>query len=229
MYLAMVIMALVLLPYALLSRRTAMRSVCAYCRWVRFSARWIVGIRSEIRGSVPDPPVIICSKHQSFFDILILCSVLPDARFVMKRELRLVPIVGYFARRIGCIAIDRGKGSEAVSKLRAAAMTPAVQSGQLVIFPQGTRVTPGEIKPYRIGAAILYQAAQLPCVPVATNVGVLWPRRSIMRRPGVAVVEFLAPIAPGLSVTDLTARLTREVETASNRLIDEAERYPASP
>ena len=222
MYLVMAIMALVLLPYSALSRQAAAKCIRAYCLWVRWSAGWIVGLSSQIRGCVPDGGVLICSKHQSFFDILILCSVLPEPRFIMKQEIRLLPIVGHFARRIGCIAIDRGKGSEAVGALREAAKCDEVLAGQLVIFPQGTRVEPGKNRPYKIGAAILYEGMGVPCVPVATNVGMFWPRRSLIRRTGNAVVEFLPEIKPGLSLEDFRTVLSHTVETASDQLIEEA-------
>jgi 1-acyl-sn-glycerol-3-phosphate acyltransferase len=98
----------------------------------------------------------------------------------------------------------------------------AADPGQLIIYPQGTRVAPGVARPYKVGTGLLYEQLGQPCVPVATNVGVFWPKRGILRKPGLAVVEFLPPIAPGLPVADFMARLEEEVETHSNRLMAEA-------
>jgi 1-acyl-sn-glycerol-3-phosphate acyltransferase len=96
------------------------------------------------------------------------------------------------------------------------------EPGQLIIYPQGTRVAPGVTKPYKVGTGLLYDQLGQPCYPVATNVGVFWPKRGILRKPGLAVVEFLPPIAPGLKVQDFMARLETDVETHSNRLMAEA-------
>ena len=98
----------------------------------------------------------------------------------------------------------------------------AAEPGQLIIYPQGTRVAPGATQPYKVGTGLLYEQLGQPCYPVATNVGVFWPKRGILRKPGLAVVEFLPPIAPGLPVPEFMARLEAEVETHSNRLMAEA-------
>ena len=98
----------------------------------------------------------------------------------------------------------------------------AQEPGQLIIYPQGTRVAPGADKPYKIGTAVLYQQTGQTCVPAATNVGVFWPRHGILRKPGLAVVEFLPPIAPGLETGAFMAELEAVVENHSNRLMAEA-------
>ena len=101
--------------------------------------------------------------------------------------------------------------------------------GQLVIYPQGTRVAPGDHKPYKVGVGILYEELDQPCYPVATNVGLFWPKRGILRKPGTAVVEFLDPIEPGLSKEDFMAVLEERIEGRSNALMAEAGFVAASP
>ncbi len=91
-----------------------------------------------------------------------------------------------------------------------------------MIYPQGTRVAPGASRPYKVGTAILYEAMNLPCVPVATNIGLFWPRRGFFRKQGTAIVEFLDPIQPGLARDAFLARIEGEIEAASNRLMAEA-------
>ena len=88
------------------------------------------------------------------------------------------------------------------------------RAGQLVIYPQGTRVTPGARPPFKVGAGVLYERLGTACVPAATNAGVFWGRRSWYRRPGSAVVEFLEPIAPGLPIPEFMARIEAAVEAA---------------
>ncbi|MGB5871977.1 MAG: lysophospholipid acyltransferase family protein [Albidovulum sp.] len=222
MYLAMPVMALWWTPIALVRRDGVFDAVHAYCNWVRRSAAFLVGLKSEIRGEVPQDEVIIASKHQSFFDIIMIVSVVPRPKFIMKKQLMWAPILGWYAKRMRCIPVDRGKRSLAMAKMVADVKASADQPGQLVIYPQGTRVAAGVRKPYKIGVGVLYDQLAQDCVPAATNVGVFWPRHGILRKPGLAVVEFLPRISAGDSVEAFMARLEREVEDTSNRLMSEA-------
>ena len=222
MYAAMVVLAIVYAIPAMISRSGAWAGVHAYCRWVRLSARVMVGLRSEIRGEVPQGEVLIASKHQSFFDIILICSVVARPKFIMKKELKWAPILGWYALRIGCIPVDRGKKGRAIAEMKRAVAEGAKVPGQLIIYPQGTRVAPGVPMPYKVGTGLLYQQVGQTCIPAATNVGVFWPRHGIYRKPGLAVVEFLPPIPPGKPVGDFMAELERVVETASDRLMAEA-------
>ncbi|RWR26568.1 1-acyl-sn-glycerol-3-phosphate acyltransferase [Sinirhodobacter populi] len=223
MYLAMALIGVCLFPVALIGGRSVAIGICRlFCHWVRFSARWIVGLRTEVRGAVPTGDVLIAAKHQSFLDILLIYSALPRGKFVMKKELVQTPFVGWYARLIGCIPVDRGKRGAAIKAMLAAVRNPRFAGGQLIIFPQGTRVAPGAKMDYKIGAAALYHALKQPCVPVATNVGVFWGRHSLLRKPGLAVVEFLSEIPPGEELHAFTRQIEAAIETASDRLMAEA-------
>lgn len=221
MYLSMAAFALAYTPGALLDRRIARQGVRAWCRTVRWLARTVAGLDSEVRGEVPQDEVLVAAKHQSFFDIIILLSVLPRPRFVMKKELERAPILGWYARRIGCVSVDRGKKGQAIQAMLAGARAGQDGVGQLVIYPQGTRVAPGAHLPYKVGSGVLYGELGVPCVPVACNVGVFWARHSLYRKPGRAVVEFLAPIPPGLPLRAFMQELEARVETRSNQLMGE--------
>lgn len=222
MYLAMAIVAVAFAPLVLRNKERAFQAVHLFCRYVRWSAATILGLRTEIRGEVPRDEVLIAAKHQSFLDIIIMVSVLPRPRFIMKKELLRAPFVGWYATRIGCIPVDRGKRGAAVEKMLRDVEAGRTAPGQLIIYPQGTRVAPGVSMPYKIGSGVLYAQLGQPCVPAATNVGVFWPRRSLLRRPGLAVVEFLPRIEPGLPQAAFMARLHAEIEAASDRLMQEA-------
>jgi 1-acyl-sn-glycerol-3-phosphate acyltransferase len=226
MYLAMFLMGLFFIPLTLIKRDNAFWAVHTYCRWVRWTAGWMVGLRSEIRGVVPTGEVIVASKHQSFFDIIMIVSVTPRPKFIMKAVLKWAPILGWFALKIGCVPVERGKRGAAIKKMVADVKSGAQEAGQLIIFPQGTRVAAGAHLPYKVGAAILYQQTGQAVVPTATNVGVFWPRHGIYRKPGLAVVEFLPVIDPvnanDLDVGAFTAQLEAIIEPASNQLMAEA-------
>lgn len=222
MYLAMAVIAIGFAPFALFSRNAAVKACHVFCQWVLFSLRLLCGLKTEVRGVPPTDEVMIGAKHQSFLDIIAIYNAVPRGKFIMKRELMWTPFLGQYALRIGCVPVDRGKRGAAIAKMKADVQAGTEFPGQLIIYPQGTRVAPGVAKSYKVGTGLLYEQLSQPCVPVGTNVGVFWPKRGILRRPGVAVVEFLPRIEPGLPVPAFMAKLEVEVEASSNRLMAEA-------
>jgi 1-acyl-sn-glycerol-3-phosphate acyltransferase len=220
-YALMAVVGILGAPLALWSVDGAYAVCRAYCRAVFFCLRTICGLRVEVRGVPPQGEVLVAAKHQSFLDILILFEALPRAKFIMKKELKWAPILGLYALRIGSTPVNRGDRSKAM-KAMVEHVGEAREPRQLVIYPQGTRVAPGARPPFKVGAGVLYDRMGVTCVPAATNAGVFWGRRSPYRRPGLAVVEFLEPIAPGMPVTAFMGRLEAVVEEASDRLMREA-------
>ena len=222
MYLAMLVLGIVFLPWAVFSRNGARAACHAFCRWVRFSLRLLTGLGTEVRGPVPQGEVLIAAKHQSFLDIILIFGAVPRGKFIMKRELIWAPILGLYALRIGCVPVNRGKRGQAITRMMADVKSGAQDPGQLIIYPQGTRVAPGVRGPYKAGTAALYGQMGQECVPVAANVGLFWPKRGILRKPGLAVVEFLPAIPPGLPNAEFMARMEADIESASDRLLVEA-------
>ncbi|WP_425084312.1 lysophospholipid acyltransferase family protein [Ruegeria profundi] len=220
-YVWMLILGIVYLPYAIFTKQGALRACKTYARSTMWLARWMVGIRCEVRGTVPTGEVVIGAKHQSFLDIIMIFDAIPHGKFIMKRELLWTPVIGMYARRLGCIPVNRGKKGAAVAKMVKDVAKEFAEPGQLVIYPQGTRVAPGVSKPYKVGTAILYSGLGFPCVPVATNAGVFWPRSGILRKPGLAIVDFLNPIEPGVERDAFLNRLENVIETRSNALMKE--------
>lgn len=221
MYLMMPIVGLVFAPWAIFSKRGARACCKTYSRWVFWTARWMVGIRCEVRGTPPEGEVLIAAKHQSFLDIMMIFTALPTAKFIMKKEILRTPVVGQYAKLLDCVAVDRGKRGAAITKMVEEVEAGRQERGQLIIYSQGTRVAPGVKAEYKVGTGVLYEQLNQTCVPVATNVGVLWPRTGIWRKPGVAVVEFLDPIEPGLERKAFMEQLETRVEAASNKLMRE--------
>lgn len=222
MYVAMLVLGIVFFPYALLSRDGASKACHTFCRYVRWSAAWMIGLKTEVRGAVPTGEVMIAAKHQSFLDVIMIYGAVPRGKFIMKRILMYAPILGQYGLRIGCVPVDRGKRGQAIRKMLADVEAGQAQGGQLIIYPQGTRIEPGVKAPYKVGTAALYKELDQPCVPVAANVGVFWPKRGFYRKPGVAVVEFLEPIEPGLTTEDYLTLLEELIETRSDALAAEA-------
>ena len=221
-YAAMPVVGLLYTPWAIWSRDGAVAACHAWCRVVRRVTRVVAGIETEVRGTAPTGEALVAAKHQSFLDIILIYGAVPRGKFIMKKELVWAPVLGQFALRIGCVPVDRGRRGQAIRKMLADVASGRADPGQLIIYPQGTRLAPGAKAPYKSGTAALYQELGQPCVPVACNVGLFWPRNGIAIRPGRAVVEFLPPIPAGLPSPEFLQRLEAEIEPASDRLMAEA-------
>ncbi len=220
-YAATTLLALAGLP-ALISGRSVLRLARAWGRVTLWLLRVIAGTRVEFRGlgNIPPGPLLVAAKHQSALETLALCTVLPDFAYVLKRELLLIPLIGWYLSRGGMVAIDRSKGSRAMSLMNAAAAEAIGQGRQLIIFPEGTRRPVGAPPAYKQGLSHLYTALNVPCLPVALNTGLFWARNSLLRRPGTAVIEFLPPIPPGLPRQEFQSVAQERLEAASNALVE---------
>ncbi|MEO0750195.1 MAG: lysophospholipid acyltransferase family protein [Pseudomonadota bacterium] len=222
MYGSMPVFGIVFLPWALISRKGAIAACKSWTHYNLWCARCLVGIRYEVRGTPPADQVMIAAKHQSFLDIIMIFISIPAGKYIMKRELMYAPVIGQYALKLGCVPVNRGKRSQAIKKMVEDVEKGAQEPGQLIIYPQGTRIAPGVKAPYKVGTGVLYEELGQDCVPVATNVGLFWGRRGIMKRPGLAVVEFLPRIEAGLERNAFMETLEQVVEEASDRLMEEA-------
>ncbi len=186
--------------------------------------RVIAGVDCEIRGreKIPAGPLIVASKHQSAWETFALLTLFDNPLFILKRELTWIPFFGWLLIKGRMVAIDRRRGKEALAAMNERARVELGQGRQLIIFPEGTRRPAGAEPRYKFGVAHIYAAEGVPCLPVALNSGLFWPRRSILRKPGKVVVDILDPIPPGMEKDAFFARLQEEIEAASNRLIAEA-------
>lgn len=223
------VMGLLGAPLVAWSERRSRWLMKAYDAAVFRLLRVMTGARVEVRGTVPDYPCIVAAKHQSQLDVYILFHTLPRPRFIMKASLARVPVFGFYTRRVGCIAIERGKPGEATRALQLLQKTERAAGGnigQVVVYPQGTRIAPGTAAPYKRGAALFAEALDLPIVPVAVNTGVFWSRDGRLAGPGTAVVEFLEPLPGDTGVDATVAELESTVEAASDRLLAEATGAP---
>jgi 1-acyl-sn-glycerol-3-phosphate acyltransferase len=211
-------------PGRVISRRLAVRGMEAWAGGVDRLLR-LVPITVEVRGAhnLPKGAVLVASKHQSAWDTIVFHKLLDDPAIVLKRELLHIPLYGGFIRRAGMIPVDRDAGARSLRALVVEARAKAAEGRPILIFPEGSRAAPGQRLPYRPGAAALYTQLGLTCVPVALNSGLFWPRRQFRRRPGRIVLEFLPPIPPGLTRRTFAETLETAIETATDRLIAEAE------
>lgn len=205
-------------------RRWAMAALKAHAWTSLWWLRLICGTRLEVRGheKLPKGPVLVAAKHQSAWDTFGLIPLMRDPALVMKQELMLIPLYGWFSRKFRMIGVRRETGPAALRGMLREVRQRAGEGREILIFPEGTRRAPGAPPDYKPGVVLLYEGLRAPCCPVALNSGLFWPRRSLTRYPGVIIVEFLDPIPAGLPRKEFLARLKDAIETASGRLIEEA-------
>jgi 1-acyl-sn-glycerol-3-phosphate acyltransferase len=213
------------LPLLLAPRKILLRAVQAWARSNLWLLKVLTGTRVEFRGRerIPPGPLLVAAKHQSLWETFALLTVFDDPAFVLKRELMWLPLFGWLAWKAEMVPVDRGAGSSALADMNERARAEALRGRQILIFPEGTRRAPGAEPAYKFGIAHLYANLGLPCLPVALNSGLFWPRRRFIRSPGTIVVEFLEPIPHGLPRKEFLDQLQACIEAASSRLMAEGE------
>jgi 1-acyl-sn-glycerol-3-phosphate acyltransferase len=222
-YLNTVFWLIVALPTFFMPYRATVRAAQAWGRTNLILLRVIAGIDCEIRGreKIPRGALLVASKHQSAWETFALLTLFDNPLFILKRELQWIPIFGWYTIKGRMVAIDRRRGKQALAAMIERARTELSDRRQIIVFPEGTRRPAGAEPRYKSGVMHVYEAANVPCLPVALNSGLFWPRRTFMRKPGKVIVEILDPIPPGMEKEAFFARLQEVMEEASERLLEE--------
>ena len=228
-YLVLVVLIIIAIPTFVMPRPAIM----TVARWWARSSIWLMRVicrtKVEYRGleKIPNGPLIVASKHQSFWETFALLQFFDQPLFILKRELMWIPVFGLYLKKANMIGIDRQAGGRALLAMTRRAGEQVRRGRQLIIFPEGTRRPVDAPPSYKSGIAQIYVDCGVDCVPVALNSGLFWPRRTFMRYPGTLVVEFLDPLPPGLSRREFIARVSSVIEDATNRLVETARQEQA--
>jgi 1-acyl-sn-glycerol-3-phosphate acyltransferase len=225
-YVNLFVHLLVAMPTLLLPRRYVLGVARQWARTNLWLLRVICGIKADFRGleKIPRGGCIVASKHQSVWETFALLLFVDDPTFILKRELMWIPLFGWCLWKARMIPVNRGARGPALAAMTERAKIEVGGGRQILIFPEGTRRPPGAEPMYKYGVAHLYTEAGVPCVPVALNSGLFWPRRSFRRFPGTVVMQVCDPIAPGLDKAEFMTRLQDEIESASAELLEEGKR-----
>jgi 1-acyl-sn-glycerol-3-phosphate acyltransferase len=229
-YVVLIGLMIVGLPALLFGRHAVFGVARAWARSSLWLLKVICGLDTEFRGMerLPEGGYILAPKHQSIWETFALTLHAKDFSYILKRELTLIPVFGWYLKAAEQIAINRSSGRAALTEATSRAREVLGQGRQIFIFPEGTRRPAGAPPLYKFGVAAIYADTCVPCVPVALNSGLFWARRSFVRRPGKIVVEYLEPIPPGLGRDAFLSLLQERMESATNRLIAEAVRADPS-
>jgi 1-acyl-sn-glycerol-3-phosphate acyltransferase len=220
-YLVLFVYLIAAMPTLAMPRRALWWMVKTWSRTNLWLLKVISNIGYEFQGleNIPKGTALIASKHQSMWETFALIVVLKDPAYMLKRELLWIPFFGWCAKKAEMIPVDRGRGSQALAVMTQRAREETARGREIIIFPEGTRRAPGAEPKYKFGVAFLSTELGIPCVPVALNSGLFWPRRSFMRYPGVVRVAFLDPIPPGLDRQTFYDRLQDAIETKTAELV----------
>ncbi len=222
-YLNLAVYLVVAMPTLLLPYRCLLGVARAWARTNLWLLRVVCGIKAEFRGLDKIPPggVLIASKHQSAWETFALLPYIEDPTYILKRELMWIPLFGWCLWKAQMIPVNRGARGPALAAMTERAKVEAQRGRQIVIFPEGTRRPPGAEPKYKFGVAYLYAECGVPCVPMALNSGLFWPRRSFRRYPGTVVLQVCDPIPPGLEKTEFMAKLQHDLEAATAKIVEE--------
>lgn len=188
----------------------------------------ITGAKVEVRGveRIPSGPVLVASKHQSAWETMALLLYFPKATYIFKRELLFVPLFGLHMLKAEQVPINRGNRVQSLAAIQAGTRKAIERGRQIIIFPEGTRRSVGAPPAYKFGVARIYDALDVPCVPVALTSGLAWPRNTLLHYPKPILVEFLEPLPGNLSQTEFFRTVQERIEDATNRLQAEAGYIP---
>lgn len=223
-YINLICLMVLGLPSVLMGRGPATFMARTWARTSLWLLRTICGTRLEFRGTELMPPgaLVVAPKHQSILETFALTLAVDDFSYVHKRELTWIPLFGWYLWAVDQISINRSSGSTALNHVTNGVAAFLKLNRRILIFPEGTRRRVSAPPKYKYGVTHLYATLNARVMPAALNTGLFWPRRSFLRYPGVAVIEFLPVIEPGLSRDDFSQRLQDAIEEGTDRLVLEA-------
>ena len=185
--------------------------------------RYLLGLTFEQRGleNIPNEPVIYASKHQSAWDTMYFLWHHEDNAYVMKGELNRIPFWKWYMDKCQHVVVDRRGGASAMREMISDTKSILADKRSVIIFPEGTRVAPGETRRYHPGIAALYSQTNATVIPVALNSGYFWGRRHFIKKPGVLTIQFLPPIPKNMDRKAFMKELEIRIESATRKLENE--------
>ena len=196
---AIAVFVTALICYPFISRDKLDRIICQWARFNIWTLGWICGITHRVRGveNIPQGPAVIISNHQSAWETLAFQLIFPSQSYLLKRELLWIPVFGWGLAMSRPIAINRARKNRALDTLVKQGIFRLNEGRWLVIFPEGSRMPPGQPAKFQAGGAMIATKSKHPVLPVAHNAGVFWPKRSFVKNPGVVDVIVGEPIQTG--------------------------------
>ena len=222
-----VVLVSALLPLSIEQRYVIPRNWGLFHTWL---AKVVCGLDYKVEGqeNLPAVPFVSLWKHSSTWDTLAQMFVVPTASWLLKREVIWIPVVGWAVSTYKPIAINRSAGGSAVNQVVRQGKERLAAGMGVIVYPEGTRVLPGQTRKYGISGALLAKEAGAPIVPIAHNSGYLWPRRSPLKKQGTIYVVIGKPIDPtGLDAREINARAQAWIESTIAEIIKRPDGNPS--
>ena len=221
-FLGIIIISIIFLPAFFLPQGVVLLGGKLMGYWTGICLKYILSTKIKIKGSeniIKNTKFFIAASHQSMFETFYLQTIFNSPVFILKKELLLIPIFGWYLKKIGSISIKRNEITKDnlgffnnISKIMSNSNRP------LIIFPQGTRVVPTERPQFKKGVSRIYQELNLPCQPVAINSGYVWPKNGYKQSSKIITISILKPIEIGLTKDDFIKKLENEIYSELNLL-----------
>ncbi len=218
------IFSIIFLPLFFLPRSIGLMVLRFWAKISQTILYYLCKVDFEIHGKefIPKERVLIASKHQSTWETINFLHILDKPPvMILKKELLFIPFFGQYALKFGNIAINRKVGTSAIKDMLKKAKKTKDLGRSILIFPEGTRSAINSEPEYKRGVLALYKNLEIPCVPVALNSGLFWPKNKLKKKSGKILIEFLQPIQPGLSDNDFMMVLQTRIEDATKRLMEQ--------
>jgi len=214
-FLGIILISLIFIPTLLLPQKIVILGGKLMGYWSSFCLRLFLSIKIIIKGKeniIQNKEFFIASSHQSMFETFYLQTVFKSPVFILKRELLLIPVFGWYLKKIGSISINRNKVTkENLNFFRDISKAISKRNRTLIIFPQATRVLPDERPPFKKGVGRIYEKLKILCQPVAINSGKVWPKKGEKKSNRIITISILKPISPGLTKENFLIKLEKEI------------------
>ena len=217
-----IFISIIFLPSFFLPKQVVLMGGKLMGHWASFCLRFVLSVKISIKGKeniINNEKFFIAASHQSMFETFYLQTIFNSPVFILKKELLLIPVFGWYLKKIGSISIRRNKVTKDnlrffndISKIIAKSNRP------LIIFPQGTRVLPDERPPFKKGASRIYEQLNVTCQPVAINSGYVWPKKGVKKANKTITISILKPIPSGLSKEEFIKILENNIYEELNLL-----------
>jgi len=217
-----IIISIIFLPALILPKKITLLGGKLMGYWAGFCLRLFLSVKIKIKGKeniITDQKFFIAASHQSMFETFYLQTIFNSPVFILKKELLIIPIFGWYLKKIGSISIKRNKVSKDNLGFFEDILAIVKNSDRpLIIFPQGTRVSPDERPSFKKGATRIYQELNISCQPVAINSGYVWPKKGTKKSNKTITVSILKPIVSGMKKEHFLQNLESKIYSELNLL-----------
>ncbi len=210
-----VIISIIFLPSFFFPQKIALFGGKLMGHWAGFCLKFFLNTEIEIKGAeniIKNKKFFIAASHQSMFETFYLQIIFNSPIFILKKELILIPIFGWYLKKIGSISIKRNKTTKDNLDFFGNISKKLLNTNRpLIIFPQGTRVLPNERPPFKKGVSRIYEELKIICQPVAINSGYVWPKKGYKKNHRTITISILKPIHPGISRNEFLKNLENTI------------------